>query len=207
MRHQQFSGFSRTVSHAMGNAYRHACANSSASRATDRYNNRRRASGSQGELRHEGGSLMADLNPLNWNWSQAKAAGRNAASYAAGGVTVLVAMHYISPTQGTDITTNINLLLDGATKVATAIAGLSAILLPVYTAWRAANSASPSNQVKNVITELSASDITQAANAVADPKSRQNLIEAVADMPEVKKIVSSDPKIAQAIPSPKVTTQ
>jgi hypothetical protein len=150
---------------------------------------------------------MADLNPLNWNWAQAKAAGRNIASYSAGGVTVLVAMHFITPGQGTDITGSIQQITDGLTKVATGIAGLSAIILPVYTAWRAAHSASPAEQVKSVVTQLSAPQITQAANAVADPQSRQNLIEAVADMPEVKKIVPVDPAVAQAIPSPKVTTQ
>lgn len=150
---------------------------------------------------------MADFNPLNWNWAQAKAAGRNVASYAAGGVTVLVAMRYFTPAQGQDLTTNINLLVDGITKIATAIAGISGILLPVYTAWRAAHSASPSEQVKNVITNLSAPEITQAANAVADPNSRKNLIEAVADMPEVKKVVPVDPKVANSIPSPKVTPQ
>jgi hypothetical protein len=91
------------------------------------------------------------------------------------------------------------------TKVATGVAGLSAIILPVYTAWRAAHSASPGEQVKSVITQLSAPQITQAANAVADPHSRQNLIEAVAEMPEVKKVVPVDPAVAQAIPSPKVT--
>lgn len=150
---------------------------------------------------------MADLNPINWNWTQTKAAGRNAASYAAGGVTMLVALHYISPGQGESLGTDINLITDGLAKIATGVAGISAILLPIYTAWRAAHQSSPSEQVKSVITNLSAPQITQAANAVADPASRNNLIEAVADMPEVKKIIPVDPKVANEIPSPKVVTQ
>ena len=150
---------------------------------------------------------MPDLNPLNWNWAQSKAAGRNAASYVAGGITMLIAMHYLSPGPGEDLTADIGILTNALTKLATGLAGVSAILLPVYTMWRAASSASPSEQVKSVITNLSASDITQAANAVADPNSRRNLIEAVAEMPEVKKVVPVDPRDASAISSAKVVTQ
>lgn len=148
---------------------------------------------------------MIDLNPLHWNWAQASAAGRNGLSYIAGAVTMLVFLHYVSPGPNEDIATDVSKITDALTKLATAVAGISAILLPLYTAWRAAYSASPGEQVKSVITQLSAPQITQAANAVADPQSRQNLIEAVADMPEVKKIVPVDPKVASAIPSPKVT--
>jgi len=150
---------------------------------------------------------MVDLNPLNWNWTQSKAAGRNFASYVAGGVTMLIALHYLSPGPNENLGDDINIITNALTKVATAIAGIAAILLPVYTAWKAAYSSSPSEQVKNVITNLSASDITQAANAVADPNSRKNLIEAVAEMPEVKKVVPVDPAVANSIVSPKVTTQ
>lgn len=148
---------------------------------------------------------MSDFNPRNWNWAQVKAAGRHVASYTAGGVTVAVAFHVLSPMQGAELTDNINLVLDGVSKIATGIAGLVGVLLPVYTAWRAAHSASPAEQVKSVVTQLSAPQITQAANALADPASRKNLIEAVAEMPEVKKIVPVDPAIAEEIPSEKVT--
>jgi hypothetical protein len=148
---------------------------------------------------------MSDFNPANWNWAMAKAAGRHAATYVAGGVTVAVAFHVLTPSQGAEISENINLVLDGFTKLATGIAGIAGVMLPVYTAWRAAHSASPSEQVKSVVTQLSAPEITQAANALADPSSRRNLIEAVAEMPEVKKVVPIDPAIAEEIPSLKVT--
>lgn len=146
-------------------------------------------------------------NPINWNWNQAKAAGKHVASYAAGGVTVAVAFHFLSPTQGGDLSQNIGLVTDGVTKIATGIAGIIAVLAPVYTALKAANNASPSSQVASVVQNLSAPQITQAANAVADPESRTKLIEAVAEMPEVKKIVPNDPALAAAIPSPKVAVQ
>lgn len=148
---------------------------------------------------------MTDLNPLAWNWNQWKASGKHIASYAAGGVSMAVALHFISPSQGGDLTQNISLISDGLMNVAKGVAGLAGILIPVYTAFRAAHNASPSSQVSSVVESLSAPRTTQAANAVADPASRTKLIEAVAEMPEVKKIIPVDPAIAAAIPSPKVT--
>lgn len=147
---------------------------------------------------------MADLNPLNWNWNQARAAGKNALSYVAGGISVAVAWHFISPGQGTDITGNINDVVEGATQLGKGLAGLIATGSAIYAAFKAANNASPSSQVKSVVQNLSAPEITQAANAVADPTSRNKLIAAVADMPEVKKIVPVEPELAEAIPSEKV---
>lgn len=140
---------------------------------------------------------------MTLNWTQLKAAGRHAASYIAGGVTVLVGWHFLSPAQGTDITTNIGLISDGLTKFMAGVAGLITTLTPIYMAWRAARAASPSEQVKSVITQLSAPEITQAANAVADPTSRIKLISAVAEMPEVKSI-KADPVVAANTESPKV---
>ncbi len=148
---------------------------------------------------------MADLNPMQWTWPQLQAAGKHVASYAAGGVSVFVALHFISPPQGLEATESINSIVDGVTQIAKGVAGLAAILVPVYTSWRAAHNASPAQQVEHVVAQLNASPGTQAANALADPTSRQKIIEAVAEMPEVKKVVPVDPALASAIPSPKVT--
>lgn len=147
---------------------------------------------------------MSDLNPLQWNWTQFKAAGRHVLSYAAGGVSVAVTLHFLSPTQGADISANIDLVTEGLTKIIAGLSGLAAVIAPIYTTFKAAHSASPSSQVNEVVHNLSAPQITQAANAVADPGSRQKLIEAVAEMPEVQKVVPVDPAVAAAIPSPKV---
>lgn len=136
--------------------------------------------------------------------AQILAAARNAGSYIAGGLTVAVAFHVLSPMQSADITENVNTIVEGATKIATGIAGLIGILTPIYTAWRASKSASPSEQVKSVVNSLNASPAQQSANAIADPTSRQKLIEAVAEMPEVKKVVPVDPDLAVVIPSEKV---
>jgi len=80
---------------------------------------------------------------LSWNWNQYKAAGRHVASYIAGGVTIAVGLHFLSPAQGTDIANNIGSITDGVTKVATGLAGLIAVLAPIYTTLKAAHSASP----------------------------------------------------------------
>lgn len=137
------------------------------------------------------------------NWMQLKAAGRHLASYAAGGVTVLVAWHFLSPVQGTDITTSLNSISSGIEQVIKGITGLLAVLTPIYTAWRASKAASPSAQIKSVIDNLSAPQITQEANKIADPASRNKLIDAVAEMPEVK-VIKADEQVALATGSPKV---
>jgi hypothetical protein len=147
-------------------------------------------------------NIIPDLN-----WNQYKAAGRNVASYAAGGVTVAVFFGWLSAKDGTSITQDINLITTGMGQVLEGIAGLIAVLTPIYTMWRASIAASPSTQVKEVVKNLSASQITQAANEVADPGSRAKLIEAVADMPEVKRIVSASPQVARSISSEKVTSK
>ena len=148
---------------------------------------------------------MADLNPMTWTMPQLQAAGKHVASYAAGGVSVFVALHFISPPQGLEATESINSIVDGLTQVGKGIAGLAAVVVPIYTSWRAAHNASPAQQVEHVVQQLNASPGTQAANAIADPTSRAKLIEAVAEMPEVKKVVPVDPTLAAAIPSQKVT--
>ena len=94
--------------------------------------------------------MSTNLNPLDWNWTQWKRAGRNVLSYAAGGVSAAVALHLISAGQGGDILTNINLIGDGVDKVATGIGGLIAIAMPIYTVWKAAHSASPAAQATSL---------------------------------------------------------
>lgn len=88
---------------------------------------------------------------MNWNWNQYKAAGKHVASYVAGGISVAVAFHYLTPAQGGDVTQNVNLIIDGLTKAATGVAGLLAILTPIYTALRAANNASSANQAASLV--------------------------------------------------------
>jgi len=162
-------------------------------------------------------------NPANWNVAEQQAAGRHVLSYIAGGVTVAAAWGLISTHDASGITDNVTMIWEGIEQVLKGVAGLCAILVPIYTSLRAAHTASPSEQVKAVVKNLSAPEITQAANAVADPTSRAKLINAVADMPEVRAIVvpqvvatrTESPKVvntpaeASALPlavAPKITT-
>src|SRR4051812_39710131 len=82
----------------------------------------------------------------DWNWNSYKAAGKHVASYAAGALSVAVTFHFISPTDAGAITENINTIADGLGKVATGVAGLVAILTPIYTALKSAHNASPVGQ-------------------------------------------------------------
>ena len=120
-----------------------------------------------------------DLNVLNWNWNEKAAAGRHVLSYVAGGVTVLVGWHFIAPDQGVAITDNLTTIWDGVIKVGTGVAGLVATLVPIYTALQAKHSASPASQANSV-----------SANLPTDAASRTKIINAVAEMPEVRAIVA-----------------
>lgn len=140
---------------------------------------------------------------FDWNWNQAKAAGRHVASYAAGGVTALVAFHFLSPQQGTDINGNITQIVSGLEQVSKGIAGILAIVVPIYTAMRSANSASPQNQVKSIVQNMTPTEIAQTATEV-DHGAKTTLIEAVSKLDEVEKVIT-DKKVADATPdSPKV---
>lgn len=83
--------------------------------------------------------------------NQVYAAGRHVASYVAGGVSVAVALHFLSPSQGGDLGTSINQVSDGITQIAKGIAGICAVLTPIYTAWRAAHSASPTQEAISLV--------------------------------------------------------
>jgi len=140
----------------------------------------------------------------DWNWNQYKSVGRHVITGVGCVTATLVAVHFISPAQQTDIINNVSTIYDGVVKVVTGIAGLIGVLAPIYAALKSKDAASPASQVNSVVKNLSAPEITQAANAVADPGSRAKLIEAVADMPEVKKIIPADPALALSTLSPKV---
>lgn len=109
---------------------------------------------------------------MNWNWNSYKAAGKHVASYAAGGVTVAVVFGLINQGQGVDATADINSITNGIESIAKGIAGLIAIATPIYTAWKAANNASPAGQA--------------AALTAAIPETR------IITTPEVAKAVPSD---------------
>lgn len=113
---------------------------------------------------------------LNLTWGQYKAAGRNALSYAAGGVTAAAAMGLISHGDSTSLLSGLNDIANGLESVAKGVGVIAGILVPIYTAYRASHSASPQEQIKTV-----------------------------AAMPEVKAIVTT-PAVAAESPSLKVVS-
>lgn len=149
---------------------------------------------------------MSDFNPIKWTPQQWQAAGKHLLSYSAGGVSIAVAWHFISPGQGTDISSNINDVVEGTTQLLKGLAGLLATGAAIYSGLKSAQRASPASQVESVVNSLAGPVSQQVANAIADPTSRDKLIAAVADMPEVMKIVPVDPQKAEEIPSAKVVT-
>lgn len=87
----------------------------------------------------------------NWTWAQYQAAGKHVASYVAGGVTMAAALHFISPTQAVDVNGNLKDIFSGLEQVATGVAGLIAVLTPIYTAWRAQKNSTPAAQAAALV--------------------------------------------------------
>lgn len=142
-------------------------------------------------------------NPATWNWTQDKAAGKHLLSYAAGATTAAAFMGLISQGDSASLMSGLNQIVDGLESAAKGVGVVAGVLIPIYTALRAAHNASPQEQIKSVVNNLSAPEVTQVANAVVDPQGRAKLINAVAEMPEVKGIVAA-PAVALVTPSDKV---
>ena len=87
----------------------------------------------------------------NWNLQQYKAAGKHVASFAAGAVGMAAAMHFISPSQAVTAQGDLTQIFTGLQQVATGCAGLAAILVPIYTAWRAAHNQAPQQLAVNLL--------------------------------------------------------
>jgi hypothetical protein len=141
---------------------------------------------------------------MNWTWGQYKAAGKHVASYAAGGVSVAVAFHFLSPSQGGDITTNLNSIFDGVKEIAIGVGGLVTVLTPIYTALRAANNASAQNQAASLVV---------AANNPANPEQAKTAQVAIASAVieandlVVNGTITAPAAVAFAVPSPKLVTK
>lgn len=120
------------------------------------------------------------LNPLTWNWNEKKAAGRHVLSYAAGAVTMAAVWGMISQGDASTLTQGLSDIGAGAEQLAKGVAAIAGVLIPIYTALMAKRSAQPDQQIKSVI-----------ANATDNPVDRNKLISVVAEMPEVKGVVTT----------------
>lgn len=148
-------------------------------------------------------------NPkATWNATQWQSAGRNWLSTAAGVVGSLVAMaltlHAITPEQASDLTKYFNELVSGITLVVEAVIGLATVvLIPIYTSFKAAHSASPNQQAKS-LTSLPNDQVAAALESTTNG-SRVKLISGVADMTGVRGIIGPE-NLAAATESPKVVS-
>jgi hypothetical protein len=146
------------------------------------------------------------MNPLKWNWDQISSAGRHALNTGGTILATLATMHFISgltPQAASDIATDVNQIWHGFMEVVTGIVALIGAVAPIYSALKGAASASPSAQIKSVADTLAQPKSVQDANAAVDPASRNLLVNAVAQMPEVRAIVAT-PAVANATVSEKV---
>lgn len=142
---------------------------------------------------------------MPWNPSQYAAASKHALSFAAGGIAVAATWGLLSAPDATIITEGINDISNGLIQVAKGVAAIAGVAGSLWAAFRAAHNASPTEQMKSVVTNLSAPQVTQAAIAVEDPGGRAKLINAVSEMPEVKAVIAT-PAVAQSTPSDKVVS-
>lgn len=141
---------------------------------------------------------------LKWDLGQYQVAGQHVLSYGAGLATMAAAWGVATQVDAASLTEHLTDIYNGSLLLAKGLAGLATTAGSIYAGYRAVKAASPSQQIKTVVANLQAPPSVQAANAIADPDSRKDLIAAVSKMPEVKAIVST-PEIAQATPeAPKV---
>jgi hypothetical protein len=137
---------------------------------------------------------------FNLDANQVAVVGRYAATLGSGIVGTLVAVNVLSPHDAADINTNFDLIVHGGGEVIKGVAGLAAVIAPIYATWKGVHLASASAQVKSVVTAITAPPATQAANALAAPESRNELIDAVSKMPEVRAIIAAPPVAAATGP-------
>lgn len=138
---------------------------------------------------------------LNWNWNQYKAAGKHVASFAAGGIGVAAALHFISPQQAMDANGNITQIVGGLQQVATGIAGIATVLVPIYTAWRSARNADPTVQAASLVAVAN-----NSANPMQAVAANTAIATAVIESNDLKLngTISAPVEVAQAVPSEKV---
>lgn len=139
---------------------------------------------------------------MSWNWNQYKAAGKHVASFAAGGIGVAAAMHFITPQQALDANGNITQIVGGLQQVITGIAGIATVLVPIYTALRSAHNANPTVQAQSLVA-VANSGTTQAVEANA---AIANAVIASNDL-KLNGTIAAPPAVADAVPSEKVVSK
>lgn len=125
----------------------------------------------------------------SWTKAQWEAFGRHIITALAATVAPLVAVNLVKAEDAAA-------LVSSATALITALVGLASIVVPIVSGIYASKSAAPENQAKQTIANLNA--------GVPLNGKRDQLIEAVANQPDVKAVEMKDPLKAEAISSNKV---
>ena len=128
---------------------------------------------------------------LQWNKAQWEAFGRHILTAMSSVLATLVLVDVIPAAKAGE-------LMAHTTNIVMALIGLAALLAPALAAHLAARSASPANQASEAVKALKDGTLTNGQ--------REGLIEAVAEQPDVRKVVVKDPTLAATIPSDKVTS-
>ena len=142
---------------------------------------------------------MSLYNPTKWNWDQWKASGRHILTAITSVIATAVFFGLITSDQAATIGENITVIAESTAKIFIAIGGIAAAVTPIYSAIRASRAASPEKQAEATVRNIAAADVAE--------KEKEKVIEAVAELPEIKQIVTKSPDLADAIPSEKVVSK
>ena len=128
---------------------------------------------------------------LQWNKAQWEAFGQHILTAVSSVLATLVLVDVIPAAKAGE-------LMAHTTNIVMALIGLAAIIGPVIAAKGAVYTASPSAQADGAAKALNEGTLTNGK--------KEALIKAVAEQPEVRKVVVKDPTLAATIPSDKVTS-
>lgn len=107
------------------------------------------------------------------------------------------AMGFISGLDASSLTRGVVAISEGVAQIGQGFTLVGGVVIPVYVAWRAKRNASPQAQVAAVAEQPDKIVVT------VDPAHSAAATMKVAELPQVKEVVTSD-EDAKAIPMPKV---
>lgn len=129
---------------------------------------------------------------LSWTKAQWDAFGRHILTAVTSAFAALVLAGVLTSDKAAEYIGHISVLVSS-------VAGIAVLVGPIYAAWRSARSASPEKQAEQTIANLKAN--------VPINGEKDKLIAAVAEQPDVRKVVMRNPAKADEIDSSKVTAQ
>ncbi len=140
---------------------------------------------------------MLFSNPFKWTPDQWKAASRHVITSTGTALAILIWFKLIPDVNAKEVADNVNILVESLTKAAIAIGAIVTALGPIWAMFKASQSAAPEHQAEATIKNL------EEGRPIDGKKSE--LINAIANDPEVKKVEMMDKSKANEIPNPKVT--